>query len=273
MLLVEMRIWVMPRNDGEAIEIEKILVTAGETVLVSRQPWGASWGSLELDIQERLRAAGDAEIIGVELAGPNPYGACNIDHHKYRDEDRRHPLSSLEQVAARLNMPLNRWQQLVAANDRGYIPAMAALGATGDEIGAVRAQDRAAQGIGPDQERQAEIDIAAAEWRDGKVAVTCPRGVTSAHSDRLFGRARESLLMAPDEWDYYGPRHEEFASLPLPETHWSGGDPSSGYFGIRTPGASSRSLIRGAFWKGLSALIATGAIQSGSAMDRSCQNN
>ncbi len=247
------RLWVLPLNDGEAVEIRRLLEHHRETVLLSRQSWGASWAKLEPKLAQRARdfrnQCPGGEIFGVELAGSNPFGAIDIDHHRYRDDDRSHPLASLEQVARILGVLLTRWQLLVAANDRGYIPAMLGLNATPDEIAAVRAQDRAAQGIGPEQERQAEQDLRQAVWRDDKVFVPCHTKPTAAHADRLFDRAREALLVSAPEWDYYGPRHQGLTAFRFPEAHWSGGDPRSGYFGIENPSHETQQKILGFFWE------------------------
>ena len=98
-----MRRWILPRNDGEAVEIERFLLARGETVLVSHQPWGASWQGLESSIRNQIPDG--AAVYGIELGGqPTIGGAVNIDHHRYRDEDRWRPDSSLEQVAARLGV-------------------------------------------------------------------------------------------------------------------------------------------------------------------------
>ena len=40
-----------------------------------------------------------------------------------------------------------RWHELVAANDRGYVPATLDLGATKEEVNAIGAGDRKAQGV------------------------------------------------------------------------------------------------------------------------------
>ena len=78
------RIWVLAVNDGEAVEIVRLLQEEHrEKVLRSRQPWGESWAGLEEAIQTDLRQFRDTnpmgEIVGIELSGANAYGACNID--------------------------------------------------------------------------------------------------------------------------------------------------------------------------------------------------
>src|ERR1035438_9253214 len=97
------RMWVLAVNDGEAVEIVRLLHEYGEPVMLSREPWGASWAGLEAGIQDALRrfraANPTGEIVGVELSGANPYGAGDIDHHRYDNDDRTCSHSSLEQVA------------------------------------------------------------------------------------------------------------------------------------------------------------------------------
>jgi hypothetical protein len=240
-------------NDLEALEVRSLLASHSETFLESAQPWGASWSGLEPHIQASLASFRQqhpgAEILGIELQGSNAFAATNIDHHYYPGDDRTSPRSSLEQVAVRLDVELNRWQKLVAANDRSYIPAMLATGASPEEVARIRAADRAAQGLTPRDEDLAVSDIQQrAEWRGPKVLVSCLERPTSAHSDRLFGLAAEMLLTSSGNWSYSGPRHKLLAALDLPEEHWAGGDPASGYFGIRSPSPHSRHRIVEFFW-------------------------
>ena len=58
-----------------------------------------------------------------------------------------------------LKIELNRWQKLISANDRGYIPAMKRMGATNDEIKEIREYDKECQGVTPEDERLAEKSI------------------------------------------------------------------------------------------------------------------
>ncbi len=85
------RVWVVSSIDGEALKIQRLLAAAGEYCLKSDQAWGAIWRDLEPSIQSQLaqlRAQSPPiAIYGVELAGPNPYGARNIEHHRYGDEE------------------------------------------------------------------------------------------------------------------------------------------------------------------------------------------
>jgi hypothetical protein len=238
------RLWVVPNNDLEAKAICNLLTAAGEEVLVTGQAWGATWAGLEEPIQARLReAAPDTPIYGVELGGPNPFGAIDIDHHTYRDEDRWQPLSSLEQIAASLGTRLNEWQRLVAANDRGYFAAMRELGATDAQMEAVRQADRQAQGLTAEREAEAEAEVKCAERLPGGWLKLRVRKPSSAHSDRLFPEARAVLLQGDDEWLYSGPGQRELLAMEFPEKHWAGGSSGAGYFGIEQPGEATRAAI------------------------------
>ena len=251
----ERRLWVVPLNDAEAVEIRKLLEARGERVLVTGQGWGATWAGLEPGVRDAIAGfsggSGGGTVYGVELGGPNPYRAINIDHHKYGEEDRSHAASSLEQAAAILGVELDRWQRLIALNDRGYIPAMITeAGATAAEIEAVRRADRSAQGVTAAQEAAAARDLEEhAEFSGDRVKVWCAEGSTAAHSDGLYGKAREILLMGPDEWNYYGPRHRVLAAMFEGRTGktWCGGAEASGYFGIAAPEAGERERIL-AWW-------------------------
>ena len=242
------RLWVVPNNDGEAVEILRLLRERGERVLESHQRWGASWSKLEPRIQRELADSVGVPIFGVELEGPNPYGASNIDHHRYSGDDRSHPLSSVEQVAGIVGVQLDRWRTLVAINDRGYIPGLERFGASAEEIALVRAQDRDAQGLTAIHRERAQRDITAAEWSGRRAAVRCPDGSTSWHSDLLYPIADEWLLMGPATWSYSGPRHLKFTALELPEHTWTGGAEDRGYFGIETPSQRSQDNIRALFF-------------------------
>ena len=75
-------------------------------------------------------------IIGIELTKniESPAEYITIDHH---NENSDKP-SSIEQIAELLNIELNFEQQLIAANDRGYIPEMIKMGASQEKISEIR---------------------------------------------------------------------------------------------------------------------------------------
>lgn len=253
------RVWVVPRNDLEATEILRLLEQNGETAVVSRQAWGASWENLEADVvarvEELLRQNPNAKVLGIEFAGAPRWSGRNIDHHRFGDSDRMSEQSALEQVAEILGHKLNRYERLVAENDKGWIPALLAAGASQGEVDTIRLADRCAQGVTPDDEAQAVRDIAGAEWQGRKVFIRCPRGSSSAVIDRLYGKFDEAVTAGPDKWIYFGPRAREIheavkaAGLGRPRD-WTGGKPGSGtgYAGFIAPSPESQRIIEEFLW-------------------------
>lgn len=253
-----MRIWIVPRNDLEAVEIINLLEASGELVVVSAQPWGASWDALEpvvvTKVERLLLAHPDSEVLGVELAGSPRFGGRNIDHHSYGSDNRLLEVGSIEQVAALLGYQLNRYQRLVVANDKSWIPGLVAAGASQGEIEAIRLADRCSQGVTPDQEAQAVRDLETAEWRGRKVRIICPHGSTSAHTDRLYGRFEEALTTAPDKWIYRGPRSRELYRIGQESglgtaRDWCGGSAEHGYCGFLAPREELQKLVLNFFWQ------------------------
>lgn len=249
------RLWIVPQNDAESFEIVDLLREAGEPVLITKQKWGARWKGLEPETVNAIRRFAatheGADIVGVELAGLNSLGARNVDHHLYDDEDRRCPLSSIEQIANELGVTLSRRRRLIALNDRGYVRAMRREGATEEEIREIRTFDRRCQGLTAEHDRQADEDISRAEWRGRKVFVRCQGPANSAHADALFAGdlCDEALIASVASWNYSGPRHLEFMGLDLPERHWAGGEQDSGYFGVSHPGTVSQLTLLELFWR------------------------
>ena len=123
---------VTPINDGEAVQIAKILKDKNVKTLITKQGWGASWDNLEPEIKKEIEELKNKnfKIFGVELQGTAPEGAVNIDHHCYDGDDRSNEKSSLEQVADLIGYKLSLYEEFVAANDKGFIPAMLALAKT-----------------------------------------------------------------------------------------------------------------------------------------------
>ncbi len=145
-------------------------------------------------------------IYGIELKEdiPVPHLYHRIDHHGSFENDQ----SSLEQVATVLGVKLNRFQELVAANDKGYIPAMEALGASEKEIKDIRKEDRAAQGITQEDERLAEHSIKNYLYHRGDLLVVKSETPHfSAICDRLYPYT--SLMVYNDsKWAIYGAAKE-----------------------------------------------------------------
>ena len=153
----------------------------------------------------------DVDVYGIELQEDIPIQANyhRIDHHN----DYACKPSSLEQVAEIMDVALNRYQQLVAANDKGYIPAMKALGATDMEIADIRRRDREAQGVRKVDEQLAEQSLSNNLSRYGSLLVV--KSLTSQFSpicDQLFPYHR-LLVYTDSEWVFYGEGKAELVKL------------------------------------------------------------
>ena len=226
---------VTPVNDGEAVQIKNILEKKNIKTLITKQGWGASWSELEPEVKEKIKEYKNKnyQIYGVELQGKAPEGAKNIDHHRYDGDDRTNEKSSLEQVAELIGYKLSLFEEFVAENDKGFIPAMLALAKTKNLskketqklVNEVRLQDRAAQGITPEQEKIAEEAIREAEVSDRLTVVHMAHSKTSTVCDRLWGQYKNLLVLSEDgEVNFFGSRKVIKKLSDLVKGSWSGGD-------------------------------------------------
>lgn len=164
-----------------------------------------------------------------------------IDHHNERSNEP----SSIEQVADLLKITLTREQQLIAANDKGYIPAMEALDATKEEINDIRRRDRQAQGIVNNDELIGERSIKEnLIEKDGILIVKSLTTRFATITDKLFpykclliynenalnyyGEGVELLVECFDELikekkAYYGGKGNRFFGLSEDGIQWLGG--------------------------------------------------
>ncbi len=172
-------------------------------------------------------------FVGIELKQdcPLPKHYREIDHHN----DKKDLHSSIEQVAELLGFSLNRDQLLAAANDKGYIPALEAMGATEEEIKKVRYEDKKAQGVTKEDERLADESIQSHSFKIGKVTVVeslTPRFSTITDKlypfDELFIRHQQSFT-------YYGKKSTELGEKyqsQIKENKAYTGGANPGYFGL-----------------------------------------
>ena len=226
------KIFLLGGHDLEMLTIRDLLEKREDCLVLDKE---LSWSNAYLSAyQEELEEYAGMQIYGVELQEDIevPANYCRIDHHN----DYAGLPSALEQVAGCIGISLNRKQQLIAANDKGYIPAMKALFATEEEIVEIRRADRIAQGVTESDEELAEKTIA-----DNKEVVndlTIVHALCSRFSpicDRLF--PYDKLLIYTDsEWMYYGEGcgrvRELFAvESSLGNIFYGGGE--NGYVGIK----------------------------------------
>lgn len=155
------------------------------------------------DILKRYGNRADCIVYGIELiekgAEDIPVNYFRIDHHN----DLNRLPSALEQTAEILNVSLSRRQQLIAANDKAYIPGMVLLGATREEIEEIRRSDREAQGVTKQDEELAEKAIEKRKTENGITIVQSGTSRFSPITDRLYPYGK-LLIYTDDELMYYG---------------------------------------------------------------------
>ena len=202
---------------GQDLEMQTIRELLEEHVPGRLHDKRLAWGARASHYREEIKAclARERQAVLVELEYDLDLRDSRIvlvDHHGHRADGP----TSLHQVFALLGLPREswtRWFDLVAANDAGYIPAMQALGATQDEIVAVRAADRRAQGISEVEEKAGEAALRNLEQCcDGDLTiVSLPHGRTAVVTDRLEPALggpgyRNLLVISPSEVNFYGER-------------------------------------------------------------------
>ncbi len=194
-------LWVVPVNDGESVEVEKMVRASGRRLLVSHKSWGVRWNDLEPEILDEIRLfqpdqAGRV-VYGVEIGGDPPFGCVAMDV--------KEGITTIEQVALALGVELTLYQQAVGWNDAGYIPLMRANGVSSALVDVVRWADRCAQGVTPDHEAEAVRAIQAAETLGRLTVVRMSHSRTSTVCDRLFGHYDQLLILSGDgEVNLYG---------------------------------------------------------------------
>jgi len=206
-------LFLLGGHDLEMLTIRELLHAHAPECFVDK---GLSWGARASAYRGEIEAALKAGLTPVLVELVDDIGidgkAVIIDHHgPLAGADKP---TSLHQVFDLLKLSPQAWtrqMELVAANDRGHIKGLQAVGATMDEIVSIRAADRAAQGITPQQDQQAAEAIAAAETAcNGRLTIVrLPHNRTAAVADRLApelgGAGYENLLViSPAELNFFG---------------------------------------------------------------------
>lgn len=238
---VENKLFLLGGHDLE-------MKTIAELLTEQRIPYidaGLTWSNAKLSAYKDVLFDSAGKLLyGVELTTDIllPANYVLIDHHNGQTDAP----SSLEQVAALLGVSLDRQQQLVAANDKGYIPAMRALGATDEEVHQIRRLDRAIQGVTAQEERQAEMDVERFRIDKGVIVVQTTLTRFSPICDRLYPTDR-LLIYNEQEWTYYGKGIDrliyQFSLLLEQGKCYYGGGPN-GYFGMAQGVHTSLTIIQ-----------------------------
>ena len=236
-------------HDLEMLEIARLvaLTLGADAVLDKGLPWH---GALASAYAGEIAAALGRGLVPVlvelrpDLDGAMLARCVVVDHHgDLAGADRP---TSLEQVFALLGLPPSAWTRrlaLVAANDRGWIPELRAMGASEAEIAAIRAEDRAAQGVTAEEEAAAEAALAerVPSLGGSLLLVRLPHGRTAPVFDRLAletapGEPPDTLVVSPGELNFSGAGGRVLALAEAYPAGWSGGAlPARGFWGHGTP--------------------------------------
>lgn len=244
-LLHNQYVFLLGGHDLEMQEIKSILDYNKLAYFDNNLEWGAKLS----DYRSLFNVS--RTFIGIELTQDidPPQHYIDIEHHN----ENSHKPSSLEQVIELLKSKLGleiestRDLQLIAANDKGYIPAMLQMGATPEEVTNIRHRDRKAQGVTKEDERLAEQSIRENCSNDGGITVV--KSLTTRFStitDRLYPCNR-LLIYTDHELTYYGENVSRlilaFKDLIKQQKAYSGGS-ENGFFGIGFKSLPTNELMK-----------------------------
>lgn len=244
-------------HDLEMVEIGNLLREAGfgDAVVDKTLSWGTRASACEAEIRAALGRGEMPVLIELENDLPADIGRSRlieIDHHGARaGKDRPSSLRQIHHLIDAARRPAwTRHHALVAANDIGYVPAMRALGATPQEIRAIRDADRRAQGITAQIEAESRRAIRAAEREGSLTVVRTSTSRISAISDFLlpdYGGpgVQDLVVLSPGEITFFG-RGAVIEKLRAEPRSWYGGAlPEAGFWGARrTPPEAAAILDR-----------------------------
>ncbi len=218
--------------DAEMLCIRNILVEKKVKYFDKNLIWENAKVSAYIDEVNNIGSDETPVLIELIIDIDIPQGTIIIDHHN-KDEKKN---SSIEQTAELLKIKLNRRQQLIAANDKGFIPAMECMCATKAEIKEIRAYDRKAQGVTEEDERLAEESIK--ENSSSENGITVIKSFTAKFSpitDRMYGNYKRLIIYTDEQLVHYGfgkqgliEKYSEF--IKLKKVYYGGGE--KGFFGF-----------------------------------------
>jgi len=242
--------------DLEMLTIRKLLQNTPLSLFFDKHlQWGAKSSAYKDEIKTTL-SNGQLPVL-VELENDielSEEEVVFVDHHGKRAG--KYKPTSLHQIFDMLALPRerwSRWHELVAANDRGYIPGMLEAGATHEEITKVRFEDRRTQGITEKEEREARESIKNSKILAGGTlrVINISHAHTSCVSDfmqpGLGGAGYKNLIVfSPKQVNFFG--NGELV-LMLNETFpggWFGGAlPEIGFWGHNNPSKDILNFIAG----------------------------
>lgn len=225
-------IFFLGGHDAEMLEIKNILSRENYSLFDYNLRWNNANVSVYSSEIANLNENDIPVFIELKSDSPLPKNSIIIDHHLEREKEP----SSIEQIAELLGIELNRWQKLIAANDKGYIPAMQQICATKDEIDKVRMFDRKSQDVSEEDERLAEESIKKnITEENGIIVIKSLTNKFSPIADRMFGMTNNLLVYNDEALTYYGERKvqivKDFEQLIKEEKAYYGGG-EQGFFGL-----------------------------------------
>ncbi|MEW6194391.1 MAG: hypothetical protein AB1521_04435 [Bacteroidota bacterium] len=228
-------------NDAEMETIRQLLIEQKQKCFDKHLTWGAKLSEYQSGLSQ-LTQDETPVLVELKLDIPYPANAIIVDHHnECAGADKK---TSIEQIAELLNIKLDRWQQLISANDKAYIEGMKVIGASQEEIDMVRKFDRRCQGIMEDDEILSleSIKHHSKILTDNAILVNSLISKTSAITDYLYLHYKHIFITTPDKKLVYSScnkiiqklidRYKELKEVDNAVQYWYGGNlPFSGYFG------------------------------------------
>ncbi|WP_166423556.1 hypothetical protein [Paraglaciecola sp. 20A4] len=142
-----------PQNDLEAVSIIAIAERLSIDVIKGPNKWGVT---LDDAIDKLMNASLKANLIVIEMPGAQAtntlqergINVIHIDHHIYsKHGDLSHIQSSIEQFASLIGYTLSYDEQLIAINDRDFIPGLAAHGCSYQKMLEIRELEAHVRGV------------------------------------------------------------------------------------------------------------------------------
>ena len=186
------KIFLLGGYDLEMVTIKELLEKYSMEYKDKKLSWGAKLSDYEEFFDDNHL------FIGVELEQDRqpPKHYMEIDHHGHKSDQP----SALEQVAALLDVELDRWQQLVAANDAHYIAGMQKFCATYEEIQKIRHADRQAQGV---SQKDEELGVESIKKSNNHIVYALTPHF-SAITDRIYDKYTHYIIYNDEKIVFYG---------------------------------------------------------------------
>jgi hypothetical protein len=195
-------VFLLGGHDLEMKEIKQLLDQHKVAYLDEKLSWtDAKWSAYSKYFESPKYK--NKTFVGIELFGKEdiPKGAEDIDHHNF-DSDKK---PAIEQVAEQLGVELNRWQKLVAANDKAYISGMEEICATKKEIEEIRKKDKREQGVTEKDEAKAKESVKKHKIEDRDIIIV--KSLTNKFSpitDLMYGKTNKLIIYNDKVLTYYG---------------------------------------------------------------------